>query len=245
MNILSDYIKEIIAKTSGSIRFLGTGPSSPIKEKSGLSNRDNTSTLFSFRNKKFLIDVPPSFDKNIQFDYLLFTHQHRDAFGGFSKIEATDFILIVPKIFADISFKGRKIILKKHESESVDKVKITAFPVEHDRIYGYPTFGYQFQSSGKKITYSSDMVKIPKESEKYFDNIDLLVTDGAGWKSNLSTHFGILPFLDLVKEKKWKIGRIYFTQIGRPVPDHEDAQTELKETRTKTFLAYDGLQIHI
>jgi hypothetical protein len=114
--------------------------------------------------------------------------------------------------------------------------------VKHDIAFGFKTVGYQFIfGDGFKLTYASDMVGIPEKSEKYFDKIDLLITDGDGWKSNLATHYGIWPFMEKIKDKK--IGKIYFTQIGRPVPNYEEAQKELSKTYPKSYITYDSQKV--
>jgi phosphoribosyl 1,2-cyclic phosphodiesterase len=230
-------------KASRSITFLGTGPSNPITERRGKSRRENSSAYINYHQKIYRMDVPAAFSKN-KFDFLFLTHLHKDAFGGFNKVKNENFLLAVPeKLSNEIDYDNKKI-LSLNKRNSIGDLTVIPFPVKHDIIYGFPTFGYQFVfDDKKKLTYASDMVGIPKESEKYFNDIDILITDGAGWKSNLATHFGIWPFLDMVEEKSWDIGKIYFTQIGRPVPEHEKAQAEISERNSKYHLAYDGLHV--
>lgn len=238
MYYISSYIRYLSEKiaTSESITFLGTGPARPILEKRGKSRRLNSSIIIKYSGKSYLIDVGPTFDKKTNFDFLFLTHLHTDAFGGFKYVKDREFILAVPnKLSKDIKFKNKESITVDKKN-SVGDLKVIPFPVIHDVIYHYPTYGYQFIfKDDKKLTYASDMVKVPKRSEKYFNNIDILITDGAGWKSNLGTHFGVMPFMDIVEEKEWKIGKIYFTQIGRPLPNHEKAQKELSERNPEAF----------
>jgi phosphoribosyl 1,2-cyclic phosphodiesterase len=98
---------------------------------------------------------------------------------------------------------------------------------------------------GFVLVYVTDILKIPQKSEQFFEKIDLLIIGGTGWNADLSTHIGIWTFLDLVKEKKWNIKKIYFTHIGRPVPDYQEAQKQLliRYPNIPFHLAYDGLKI--
>jgi phosphoribosyl 1,2-cyclic phosphodiesterase len=245
---VSNVIKNIslIVSADRSITFIGTGPSNPITERSGKSNRDNTSTLLAYKGKKYLIDVPP---KSIQEpDYLLVTHLHDDSFGGFKKLSKQKFIFGIPAGI-DKKTKIKKGSWKK-EDLRVDRpnefgdLEVIPFEVVHDVIHKFPTFGYRITfKDGFTMVYTSDMVNIQDKAEQYFEKIDLLITDGAGWNADLATHFGIWSFLDMVKEKNWEIKKIYFTQIGRSVPDHEIAQKEISKRNNKAKLAYDGLRI--
>lgn len=230
-----------------SITFLGTGPSKPITEHSGKSNRENTSTLITYEDTNYRIDIPSKFNEDIKFDYLLITHTHSDAYDGFSKIKDRKFIFALPSDLSDFAHeqgKWKKKDLKEMQPNNLGKLKVIPFPVVHDIIHGSPTYGYQFiMPDDYKITYSSDCVKIPEKCERYYDNIDMLVMDGASWKGNLATHFGVIPFLGLMEEKNWKIKQVYFTQVGRAVPTYEEAQREIHKEYPNADLAYDGLKV--
>lgn len=248
MVILVEHIRRLAAKLSaegGRITFLGTGSSDPITEGGKKSQRNNTSSLINYGGKSYLIDVGPTFDPETKFDYLLITHQHDDAFGGFHEIEDREFVFALPTVLnrelEEEEGSWSKMILDQDDRNELGNLVVIPFKVEHDVIHGFPTFGYQFILGNYKLTYASDMVNIPEESEKYFDDVDMVVADGAGWESNLATHFGIIPFLELVKEKEWNIDEILFTQIGRPVPEYEKAQQQIKEIDSRASLAYDGL----
>lgn len=249
MNSISSLLYELSNKIAASktMTFLGTGPANPTYEKRGKSRRLNSSALIKYRDKSYLIDIGPTFNKKTIFDYLLVTHFHKDAFGGIKAVKERDFTFAMPESLSkDINFKPfwNLKIIKIRQRNKVGDLIVIPFSIKHDIAFHFPTYGYQFIfDDGKKLTYASDMVGIPGESEKYFNNIDILVADGAGWKSNLSTHFGIWPFLDLIDKKGWKIRKIYFTQIGRPVPKHEAAQKELFKKDKDIFLAYDGLKL--
>lgn len=251
MYSISDHIRHFSIKIakSATITFLGTGPTDPIK-KPGKSGRSNTSTLIKYKDKSYLIDIGKTFDKKTKFDYLIVTHLHSDAFNGIKYVKDRDFIFALPEKLSESEHIERKKfwdeqILTVNKKNKVGDLTIIPFSVKHDVAYGYKTFGYQFIINNKKLTYASDMIGIPEKSEKYFNDIDILVADGAGWNSNLSTHFGIWPFMGLVEKKNWNIGKIYFVQIGRPVPDHEKAQKELSEKYNEVFLAYDGMKLDL
>ena len=249
---LGDYIVKIAKGISGRITFLGTGPSEPITDRSGKSNRNNSSLLITYKGKKYLIDIPPDFDEKNTFDYLLITHMHKDAFFGFKKIQKRKFVFGMPPNW-DKKIPDKKETWTK-EDIRIDRIndfgdlKITPFEVVHDIVKKFTTFGYRITlKNGFVIVYTSDMLSIPEKSEQYFEKVDLLITDGKGWNANFPTHFGMWPFLELVREKKWDIKKIYFTQIGQSVPDHEIAQKEITNRfkDLKAYLAYDGLELSI
>ena len=249
METFYSYLKNLSEKIAAAfctLTFLGTGPSNPIIEKRGKSRRSNSSALIHCKNKIYLIDATPMIDPSLKVDFLFITHLHKDAFGGFKKIKDKKFVLAIPSALDKDIPKGafEKQIIAADKKNQVGDLEVTPFKVRHDVIYGYTTFGYLFKfKDGSKLLYASDMVGIPKESEKFFNEADVFVVDGAGWKSNLATHFGIWPFLKLADEKGWQPEKIYFTQIGRPVPNHEEAQKEISEKYPRAFLAHDGLKI--
>jgi phosphoribosyl 1,2-cyclic phosphodiesterase len=244
---ISTTIKNLstIIAAERALTFIGTGPSNPIVERSGKSNRGNTSTLLTYKGKKYLIDVPPK--NKIEPDYLLVTHLHDDAFGGFKKLSKHKFTFGVPAgLEKKIKDKGawERGELRIDRPNDLGDLEVIPFEVTHDVIFKFKTFGYRITfKDGFVLTYASDIVGIPDKSEQYFEKIDLLIIDGAGWNANLATHFGMWPFLEMVKEKDWKIKKIYFTQIGRPVPDHQEAQKEITNRNSRAKLAYDGLRI--
>lgn len=247
---ISQQIKRLAIRIAAerSITFLGTGPSQPITDRSGKSNRKNTSALIEYKGDSFLIDVSPDFNQDTKFDYLVTTHHHSDAFGGMKEVFDREFVYGVPlslsKGLEKDGAKWKTKILGRNSRNELGKLSVIPFPVEHAHNSGFPTFGYQFIfDDDYKLTYASDMVEIPNESEKYFNNIDMAVVDGAGWEKNLPTHFGVIPFLKMVKEKDWKIGRVYFVQIGRQVPDHNKALGEMKQINPQALLAFDEQKV--
>jgi phosphoribosyl 1,2-cyclic phosphodiesterase len=253
MESISTYLRKIAEKASGrSITFLGTGPSEPIVERSGKSNRKSTTTLIEYKGKSYLIDTPPDLDPKTNFDYLLFTHMHFDAFDGFDKVKGRKFTLGLPsnidKKFEKEEKKGpwEKKTLKIDREKEFGDLTVTPFDITHDIVYKFPTVGYRIVfKDGFVLVYVTDILKIPQKSEQFFEKIDLLIIGGTGWNADLSTHIGIWTFLDLVKEKKWNIKKIYFTHIGRPVPDYQEAQKQLliRYPNIPFHLAYDGLKI--
>lgn len=240
---LSDMLRNIALAAGRSIIFLGTGPSDPITDRGDKSNRKNTHSLINYNRKRYLIDIPDSFDKSIKFDFLINTHFHSDAFGGIDKIKSREFTYAIPgKLADDLKEKGSWKIqrLSVNKKNKVGDMDVIPFEVIHDVIYDYPTYGYQMIfGDGYKLTYASDMKGIPKKSEQYFNDIDMLVADGAGWDKNLATHYGIKPFINKIEREGWKADRVYFTQIGRSVPDYDDAKLP-----GGFFLTYDGMGVN-
>jgi phosphoribosyl 1,2-cyclic phosphodiesterase len=254
MNSISNYIKTIAKAIKGrTLKFLGTGPSTPITDRQGKSNRKSSSVIFTYKGKDYRIDVPLDLDPKIKFDYLLVTHLHDDAFGGFDKLIGK-FTFGIPVDLAKKVEKEEKlpksITVEKLRIDRENKfgdLKVTPFEVTHDIVKKFKTFGYRILFPDNFVlVYISDILAIPEKIEQYFEKIDLLIIDGSGWNANIDTHQGMWPFLELIESKDWKIKKIYFTHIGRAVPDHETAQKELNNRfKDKATLAYDGLEIEL
>ncbi|MFH1643819.1 MAG: MBL fold metallo-hydrolase [bacterium] len=228
------------------IKFLGTGPNNPITDKKGKSNRLQSSVLITHGDIKIMIDCTPSVQKQlkkIKPDYLLITHAHRDAAGGLRLIKNIK-LLTTQKLYSELE---KRYPVKQLQFVNISKIhkidgfKIECFEVEHAK--DFTTYGYRISFAGKKIVYASDFKIIPKKNEKYFKNTDVAIVDGAGWNFTVFGHQSIKGFLTLCKN--WKIKKIYFTQIGRRVPNHEKAQKEIQKINKKAFLAWDGLALKI
>ncbi len=228
------------------IKFLGSGPHNPIINKKGKNKRLQSSVILEYKKIKLMIDCTPNVTKQLKKvkpDYLLITHAHQDAAGGLKLIKNVK-LLTTAKLYSELK---KRYSVKHLEFMKLDKIhKINGLKIEYFKVThakDFTTYGYKISVGNKKIIYASDFKYIPKKNEKYFRNTDIAIVDGAGWTFTVFGHQSIKGFLEL--SKNWKIKKIYFTQIGRRVPNYEIAQKEIKKINPNANLAWDGLRIKI
>jgi phosphoribosyl 1,2-cyclic phosphodiesterase len=203
-----------------------------------------------------LIDAGPAIVKLLQRarqplpSVIALTHRHRDAAGGLlglARFPSFSPTLWVPpkerKYFVRLSMRGWDVRnWKAHKLFLRQPLKVLAFPVIHVPRSTFSTWGFRIQADGKTVTYASDFKSIPPASRKYFQKNDLLIVDGAGWQHDLATHRGILNHARAYAAQN---KRVLFTQIGRLVPPHNQANRILQKICPRAALAYDGLRIKL
>ncbi len=241
------------------IIFLGTGPFEGVSG-AGKSNRKESS-IFIRASSNILIDVTNDFDKQskaiVSPDAVLITHGHRDAMGGFAQMDKwlsaenkkiscyahPKTIKIIKNRFKDI-IHFKFISLKSGKEFRVGEIKIKPFWVKHSIQPGFPTFGFNIKFENKKIlSYVSDTAEYGNRLEKNIGGSEILILDGALWNQSLPAHLDIKKIIG--KVCKWRVGKIYFTQIGNDVPKYESLNKWLKSHCKKAFSAYDGLKINV
>lgn len=238
------------------VRFLGTGPSRPIVERTGKSRRLQTATLFSHDGFHFLIDAGPSIGMQLRrfrvprIHAVALTHRHADAAGGLSLLDQWAFsptaVFVGPRERRRYEPRRFRHLLLTSWEPRVPFVRapftVEAFRVRHaasDRRF--PTHGFHLRCGRTSITYASDVRDLPPPARRFFRGTDLLIVDGAGWTRDLPNHRGILNHV-------WEYvhagnRRIIFTQIGRAVPPHEVASRVLRRHTSRAALAYDGMRV--
>lgn len=247
--------------------FLGTGPTEYVKGK-GKNRRLNSSAFIQTQHANILIDVTPQFDiqskKIDRIDVILLTHGHKDAVNGWYKLrewlkkknnprvtvlcekETRDRIL---DDFKDVSFVDFKFF-KPGTTIKIGNLRITPFRVIH--FEPFETDGKRFPTVGFRINnlvYAEDMESIPPESEKYFENADVIIVDGAMWFGHqIRGHMNTEQALEIAK--KFNPRYLLITQAGRTYPPYEKAQKIIEEKaremniKSKVKLTYDGMTIN-
>ncbi len=256
------------------ITVLGSGPAIAIprvgcqcktcrdaRKPKSKSKRTRSSILLTWRNKNILIDCGPDIVEQMKatnlkhLDAILLTHAHNDAVGGLEKLQMTNDKL---QIFTEAkTLKYLKKIYKKIPPQQIIKpfkpfkifnsLTIIPFRVHHAfQEKKFPTLGFKIES----LVYASDVSAIPKESEKYFKKAKILFLDGAMWfGKEIKWHLNTERAINLAK--KFRVKKLYLTQIGHSYPPHDLAQKEINKLCKKqkiTFpviLSYDGLKIDI
>jgi phosphoribosyl 1,2-cyclic phosphate phosphodiesterase len=214
-----------------------------------------------YADKKVLIDVSQDFREqvlreNIQrVDAVLLTHQHADHIMGIPDIRSysrivenglpiygsDETITAVSNTFSYIfdpdTFEGGGIpSLTRHvvtEPFELWGLKITPLLVEHGVLKG--CYGYRFGN----IAYIPDVKRVPDETLKLLEGLDLLIIDCLRTDEPHSTHM-ILPesraVVDIVKPK-----RTLLTHICHGIHYINDKKL-LDETMN---FAFDGLKLEI
>jgi phosphoribosyl 1,2-cyclic phosphate phosphodiesterase len=260
--------------------FLGTGPSLSIprsfchcltcqkaRQLNSRSARLRSSLLLREGKKNILIDVTPDILVQLvkarvsRIEAVLLTHAHYDAIGGLKDLNKflkrqKNYVLFYGEKENYFFFKKR---LGKEKSlfswQSVYPSRafrlfnflVTPFRVYHSATPDFPTLGYRINS---QLIYASDVKSIPQESEKFFKNISQAILDGCMWfNRKIPTHLNVAEAIELAE--KFKIKKLYLTQISHSYPPYERAAAEIKrycqknKVHCSVCLAWDGLKFKI
>jgi len=256
------------------ILFLGTGPSREVIRKGRRNTRTNSSAIIFSSDKKLLIDCTPSFEKQIKreniddIDAVIISHAHSDAVNG------------LPQLNKLLKLKNKKIPLYA-ESQTIKKIKekfktlsnleftelelnksesilgLNVIPFRVIHYEGFPSNGKEFPTIGLrienkyKIVYAEDMESIPKESEKYFRDLDYLMIDAAMYfDKQIRGHMNVQDAFEVIKKYKPRVGILL--QAGRTYPDYEKAVNEIRDRwyeyrgdlKTEIHLSFDGMTVN-
>lgn len=256
------------------ILFLGTGPSREVVRKGRRNTRTNSSAIIFSSDKKLLIDCTPSFERQIKreniddIDAVIISHAHSDAVNG------------LPQLNKLLKLKNKKIPLYA-ESQTIKKIKekfktlssleftelelnkpefilgLNIIPFRVIHYEGFPSDGKEFPTIGLrienkyKIVYAEDMESIPKESEKYFRDLDYLMIDAAMYfDKQIRGHMNVQDAFEVIKKYKPRVGILL--QAGRTYPDYEKAVNEIRDKwyeyrgdlKTEIHLSFDGMTVN-
>jgi len=136
---------------------------------------------------------------------------------------------------------------KNGEGIKLDNLEITPFLVDHST--NTETYGLQIVQNKKSLVYISDFRGIPKSSQKFCQNADILVLDGSNLKPAGPKHWGHMPIEKSIPlAKKLKAKNIYYTHIGHGPKSgtHQELENFVQKNGGKNFhVAYDGLELTI
>tara|TARA_B100000676_G_scaffold294718_1_gene332988 strand:+ start:463 stop:1326 length:864 start_codon:yes stop_codon:yes gene_type:complete len=223
-------------------------------------------------SKNIIIDAGKTFwDSALKFfpknrirniDEIVITHAHADAIGGFDYFrDWTNFVQesvsinlrkqdfeAIKNIYFYLFENGKvrtrgpipKTIFNIIDDKPfiVSDFKITPIPVFHGKEY--ISFGYKFGN----VAYISDVSKIPENSEKFLEDLDILIIDALRPEPAYFSHFTYDQALEVIK--KFRPKKSYFTDIMCAV-DHDEANKKLEKLKLDENLdielSYDGLSL--
>ena len=251
------------------ILFLGTGPSFNYK-RPGKSLRTNSSIIIKHLGKRILVDCSKDFEKQIKdsnvenVNALLQTHAHKDAIGGLLQLkkfikdkngqDAKVPLYAEREVWDKVGKQSKEFLdfheIKPYESFELFGIKITPIRVKHSIQKGFPTLAFKFEQADDSFVYAEDVDSWDEDALKYFKNNDLLIWDGSFWdRVMIPGHRAILKDIPLLEN--WNNKKVYFTQLGIKVPNHEEAEKLVKEkakeinAKTDFNIAYDGEQLDV
>ena len=194
-----------------------------------------------------------------ELDGVIITHSHADAVGGLDHLrDWTNWVQDQVKIYIRAEDLERvkkmffylfddnppsKYALPQLDFKLIDKnefslnnILFKPIPVFHGK--DYITFGYKFLN----IAYLPDISGIPEDSEKLFENLDILIIDALRPEGFHRSHFTLEQSLKVVR--KYKPKKTFFTDITCNI-EHKKVTEKLKNLDEDVELAYDGLSIEI
>ncbi|MBM32391.1 MAG: hypothetical protein CL764_05995 [Chloroflexi bacterium] len=193
-------------------------------------------------------------------DGVIITHSHADAVGGLDHLrDWTNWIQDQVKIFIrkedlervkkmffyifDNNPPSRYAIpqlnfelIDKNSLFSINSISYKPIPVFHGN--NYISFGYKFLN----IAYIPDISGIPKESEKLFEDLDILIIDALRPQGSHRSHFTLEQSLKVVR--KYKPKKTFLTDITCNI-EHHRINEYLQNFNLDVELAYDGLSIEV
>lgn len=157
------------------------------------------------------------------------------------------------KIDQEFSYLPLQVSVRKpFETFVVCGVSITPVPVFHmfkndEKVQEGAianTFGYILEHSGKRVVYLADYYRVPPETLKAIQNVDVLIADGTylqtdSFEKQKPNHLhgdDIMQFTQSVNARE-----VYFHSISHLTQrTHEQMQAALPQSH---HISYDGLQI--
>lgn len=214
-------------------------------------------------NESILIDCGPDiyhqlrkFNINPQkINHLILTHAHLDHILGFydlthiyNRQERNPLLVTTQEVLNGLKRVYRfplnpfklKIISPK-ETIEINRLKISFSPVLHNHT---PTYAVKIKER-KIFIYIPDLKRIPKNQQKEFKDVALLVLDGSslGKRGETKTHQSIQKGVKLALNLKPQ--KCFFTHIGHFTLPHEKLEKYLKTKGKNLYVTWDGLELEI
>jgi len=187
--------------------------------------------------------------------WILITHLHPDH--AFFVDQNFKELSINPPIYAPEKYPDLKIrVVKPEQPLNLDGFKARAIPTTHSKKV--ENLAYLIQRKTKKVLYTGDLVWLEKKYHHYFDNLDLVITDGSfireggivrrGTEGELWGHTGIPNLVRLFKDHTDKIlfihyGSWFYTKEAKKA---RKKITQLGEkNNVQTIVGHDGQKLKI
>lgn len=243
------------------IIFLGTGPARPIRGR-GRNYRTNSSILIETGEGNILVDVAPMIEEQVlknavdKIDAIFITHGHSDCvkglpwclehFGKLPVYASKQTFKIIDKYYKNIVYDKHEIV--EYKPLNLFGLDIMPIKVTHVKSFPdgkkFPILAFKFNN----IIYAEDVESIPDLSEKYFEELDLLIIDAALYlNKHIRGHLNTLEALQVIK--KYNPKTAVLIQIGRSYPDYYKSKKKIEEyikfysIVSKVILSYDSLVI--
>lgn len=251
------------------IKFLGTSAGWPLPRLgckceicTSTDPRDKRTRPAILINKNLLIDAGPDIYWQLKdlelsnLSALIITHAHFDHILGFWDLSHVynrekPFTLITTQEVLNgikrwynypLAPRFTPQIIAPLEVVEVEQLKITLFPVEHNRI---PCFAVKLKGE-RLLIYAPDLRHLPKIHQKLCRDVHLLILGGSSLAKHgqAKGHESIEEGIELAKVLKAK--KVYFTHIGHITGKHEELERFVRTRGGKNFdIAYDGLEVVI
>ena len=241
------------------IDILGSGPDKPIMGH-GKNKRLQSCALI---DNQLLLNATPNIEKQLDglkcdIQAVLVSHAHHDCIAGLTKVHNYSSLPKVPVYTLPHTIKLIREKIKDTSHLDFRKVKplkqikildynVLPIPVEHSVIY--PKFDPTLAWRINDVLYAEDVDQDFFESDKaavlldHLKNTKLKFLDGAICKGKLRGHLNIWDAIKVLR--KHKIKNVFFTQIGRGCPDHEELKRLIKKYDQSFSVAYDDMRVDL